>query len=117
VFGSEAVAVEERVDSRRSRPMGQTPMVEALGAYPTLDLNRLRFTLGAAYRTITEILAFYDRMDGLEEIDRLQHVQEWLDEAAALLFGGDAVAEWGEEAKSPEYSPFASAGEENWSDG
>ena len=97
--------------------MGQTPMVEALGTFPASDLDRLRFTLGAAYRTITEILAFYDRMDGLEDIDRLQDVGEWLDEAAALLFGGDVVEEWEQEAKSPEYSPFASAGEEDSSRG
>jgi len=93
--------------------MPEAPMIEALGGFPASQLDRLRFSVGAAYRTITETLGLYERMDGPEEVGRLGDVQEWLAEAAALLFGAEIVTEWEQEAKSPEYSPFATVDEED----
>ncbi len=88
--------------------MNDQPMIQALSQVPSYRLRALTFDIPSAYRTIVEILAYYDKMDGLEEIDRLNDVKEWLEEGLTELFGQEAVQEWEEEAKSSEYSPFAS---------
>ncbi len=87
--------------------MAQPPMIEALTAYPSYEVSDLKFALSASYRTLVEILAYYDRMDGYAEVDRLGDVKEWMERALSRMFGEGEVAVWEQEAKSPAYSPFA----------
>ena len=89
--------------------MAEPPMVDALSAFPPYRVNRVESLLGAAYRTVTEIVAYYDRMNGYDEIDRLTDTREWLDEVMGQMFGRDVADRWAEEAKSPQYTPFAEA--------
>lgn len=63
--------------------------------------------LGAAYRTLVELLEYYDRMTYLDRIDRLDSMREWLEGVLQRLLGEEQVNAWQREAKSHEYSPFA----------
>lgn len=83
------------------------PLVSQITRIEPYSLRRLTFSLSAAYQTIVEIFEYYDRMDGLDEMDRLKDVKEWLDEALSELFGEDKVVAWQAEAVTPEFSPFA----------
>ncbi len=87
--------------------MAESPMIEALVRHPAYNLSRLQFSLASSFRTIVEIIEFYDQMDGFDEIDRLEFVRDWLAEALTQLYGQNEVEEWEVEAKSSEFSPFA----------
>jgi hypothetical protein len=87
--------------------MAEQPMIQALGDYPAYELSRLQSCLSSSFRTVVEIIAYYDRMDGYDEMERLEFVRDWLAEALAQLYGAAQVNDWDAEAKSPEFSPFA----------
>lgn len=62
--------------------------------------------LGATYRTLVELLQYYDRMTYFDRIDRLDSIREWLERVLQHLVGKEQVNAWQREAKSYEYSPF-----------
>ncbi len=82
-------------------------LVSQLTQIEPYRLARLTFNLSASYRTIVETIEYYERMDGYDEMDRLNAVKEWLREALGELFGGAMVRAWEKEAISPYYTPFA----------
>ena len=62
--------------------------------------------LAAAYRTLVELLEYYDRMSYFDRIDRLNSMREWLERVLQHLLGEEQVNAWQSQAKSREYSPF-----------
>jgi hypothetical protein len=62
--------------------------------------------LAATYRTLFELLQYYDRMNYFDRIDRLDSMHEWLERVLQHLVGKEQVNVWQREAKSYEYSPF-----------
>jgi uncharacterized membrane protein len=63
--------------------------------------------LSAAYRTLIELLEYYDRMSYFDRIDRLDSIREWLERVLQHLVDKKQVNALQREAKSQKYSPFA----------
>jgi len=63
--------------------------------------------LAATYRTLVELLQYYDLMNYFDRIDRLDSMREWLERVLRHLVGEKQVNAWQREAKSQKYSPFA----------
>ncbi|MBE0415243.1 MAG: hypothetical protein IBX36_01700 [Dehalococcoidia bacterium] len=62
--------------------------------------------LAAAYRTLVELLEYYDCMSYFDRMDRLDSMREWLERVLQHLVSKEQVNAWQREAKSHEYSPF-----------